>query len=198
MRVVFAIMVLVAACACKGDRDASERSGSAGATSGSASDNRRETTSRALFKPGDDSAAGYVLGVLAALDAPRLSGDPACADYAANLRSLSADMSQTLRRLRHRGQTGVPLDELLVFAGWLDKRAGMLEQLSRARAMADDELGRRHREFAAAASDLAGALGESYSSRQNELEPAEVTRLRNAADNFAATIRALEEQCQGQ
>ena len=199
MRISLATMALCALFACKGDRSSTERSGATEQTSAAPSDERPvQAAAQDVFKPGDTSAAGYVLQVLSTVDAPRLDGAPSCADYAGNLRSLFADMSQTLRRLRQRAQTGVRIEELLSFAGWLDTRAGMLEHLSRSRSMTDDELGRRHREFSAAASDLASALSDSYSSRDNELAAADITRLHNAADNFAATVRALEEQCLGQ
>lgn len=196
MRISLVIMALLGTLACKGKSD----SASSAPDPSAAKETLKpvETTSQSVFTAGDKSAAGYVLGVLSGVDAPLLTGDPACASYATNMRSLLADMSQTLRRLRERAKTGLAHDQLLGFTSWLDKRAGMLEHLSRSRSMAEGELGRRHREFAAAASDLAGALAESYGAPDNELGADDITRLRNAADNFAATVQALEKQCQGQ
>ena len=208
MRSSLVIIALVAAVACKGDRDSStagesgQPTGTAPAqTSASSAPNRlpgtSETTGQAVFRTGDDSALGRALEQLAAVDAPRLDGDPACAKYAANVRTLMVDMSQTMRRLRERGKTGIGIDEIAAFAVWLDKRAGMLEHLGRARSMMEGDLAQRHRDFAAAAGELAAALSASYGSRDNELGTREVTRLQLASEAFAVATLALEEQCRG-
>ena len=189
-------MALLSLLACSGDRDSS--SSKSGSSAKSSSSSGQRTAVKGPFRPGDDSVAGGMLSALVRLDAPRLDGDPMCADYARNLSSLLADMGHQLRRLRDRAKVGASIEDLGRFAVWLEQRAGVLEQISRAKALSEGELRRRHREFAAATSDLAGAMAESFGARGAELEDREIARLTNAADNLVAAVRALENLCQGQ
>lgn len=188
---IFIVVLAIAAAftglsACKDSSD-KRKSNAANQTS--------QTSSPQTFRTGDDTAAGRMLSALGAMTVPRLDGSPACAAYARNMRSLLSDTSHQLHRLREQAKTGMPVEELNRFAGWLESRSAMLTQVGQAKALQENELGRVHREFTAAVTDLAYAASEAYPGHAPEPDADVALKLDNATSNFVASANALETQC---